>query len=80
MAIYVARAPGQKRSNSAPLGSTASHPKGMLCVCGAWIGLGTDAVGGNPKGENQPYCTPLPRLNLGCDHRFGLKSEPYRIG
>ena len=29
----------------------------MLCVWGAWIGLGTDAVGGNPKGESQPYCT-----------------------
>ena len=56
MAIYVARAPGQKRSNSAPLGSTASHPKGMLCFRGAWIRLGTDAVGGNPKGESQPYC------------------------
>ena len=54
--IYVARAPGQKRSNSAPLGSTAFHSKGMLCVEGAWIRLGTDAVGGNRKGESQPYC------------------------
>ena len=24
---------------------------------GAWIGLGTNAVGGNPKGESQPYCS-----------------------
>ena len=59
IAIYVARAPGQKRSKSEPLGSTASHPKGMLCVWGAWIGLGTDAIGGNPKGESQPYCKML---------------------
>ena len=78
--IYVARAPGQKRSNSAPLDSTAFHPKGMLGVSGAWIGLGTDAVGGNPKGESQPYCTTLPRPNLGCNPKFGLKPEPYRIG
>ena len=80
IAIYVARAPGQKRSNSAPLRSTASHPKGMLCLWGAWIGLGTDAVGGTPKGESQPYCTPLPRPDLGCNPKFGLKPEPYRIG
>ena len=26
---------------------------------GAWIRLGTDAVGGNPKGESQPYCNTL---------------------
>ena len=80
MAICVARTPGQKRSNSAPLGSTASHSKGILCLLGAWIGLGTDAMGGNPKGERQPYCTPLRRPNLGCNQEFGLKSEPYRIG
>ena len=33
-----------------------SHPKGVLCVGGAWICLGTDAVGGYRKGESQPYC------------------------
>ena len=60
IAIYVTRAPGQKRSTSAPLGSTAFHPNGKLCVWGAWIGLGTDAVGGDPKRESQPYCTTLP--------------------
>ena len=30
-----------------------------MCMGGAWIGLRTDAVGGNPKGESQPYCSSL---------------------
>ena len=61
IAICVARAPGQKRSNSASLGSTASHPKAMLCVGGAGTGLGTVAVGDNTKGESQPHCRTLTR-------------------
>ena len=31
----------------------------MLCVGGAWISRGTDAAGGYPKGESQPYCSAL---------------------
>ena len=80
--ICVARAPGQKRSNSAPLGSTAFHPKGMLRVWGAWIGLETDAVGGNPKGESQPYCTkPSPMSFVVSTLHIALVqgSTPHRL-
>ena len=48
----------------------------MLCVWGAWIGLGTDAVGGSPKGESQPYCTRLAADECVCQ---GKVSGPYLL-
>ena len=47
----------------------------MLCVWGAWIGLGTDAVGGNPKGKNQPYC----KVQAVFDLLYAFRDDVSRV-